>query len=236
VAQATEELLAARRLRSAELALDAARARLVESHDELDALRARVAALESRLLAREAEFAAERERLLGPDARLRQAQLADAVRRRVNAEQELQAERRRADELEALLRGEGPREEVGGVERELGTALRRIAALEGELELVRRRASEIEHQVRASVDVAWDWLEQVAHRFEQAIGELEALRAEVSAAELPAALGPHPDELSGVVPERLDAARSRLRASVPEEPDPDPAPARDEPRRRFLRR
>jgi predicted nucleic acid-binding Zn-ribbon protein len=224
VTKPTEDLLAARRLRSAELALDGARTRLAEAERELDELRTRVGGLERRLLDREAEFVAERRRLLGPDEQLRQAQLADAVRRRVEAEQALQAERTRAAELEALLRGDGVRDDCGGPERELGQALRRVTALEGELEFVRRHATELEHDVRHSVDVAWGWLEQLADRFQAAMSQVERLSSRGAVA-TPEAAPPAPDPLA---PERLDAALSRLRASVPAES----APPR---RRRFSR-
>lgn len=238
MAAPTEELLQARRLRSTELALDGARARLAEAGRELDELRARVDELEGQLLAQEAEFEDERERLTDPDERLRQAQLADALRRRREAEQELQAERIRGEELAARLRGEGVRSDEGEAERELGAAMARIGALEGELESVRRQAAEFEYALRQTAEDAWSWLEALGARVAAAIEEIERLRG---AARPPRDAAPPEPRGSAepVAPERLDEALSRLRARVPAPPRPDapppPSPPSRRQRRRFLR-
>ena len=220
MAQPTEDLLAQRRLRSTELALDGARARLADAGAELDELRARVDDLEGQLLAREAAFEDERERLRNPDLERLQAALADEIGRRTLAEQALQAERSVGEDLAAQVRGDGLRVD-DGVERELGVALARIGALEGELEMVRRHATEFEHQVRRSIDAAWDWLEDLGARFNDAMAEVEAIQHDAGRAlELP----------EPWAPERLDEALSRLRARAPAAPEAPDAGAAGRPR------
>jgi hypothetical protein len=201
VAGTSDERFEQRRLRSSELALAGARRRLREAEGELFDLRRRVAALETTLLEREARAAAELDELAGRLDRERRA------RRR--AEQATFSELTRRRELEeelALLRAPV----VTGAERELAAAQRRVRELEGELELVRRQSAEFEQVTRRAVEEAWLWLAEVGERIAEAEAELEELRrGRVSAA----AGATEPDRGEAVAPERLDAARARLRAA-----------------------
>ena len=222
----SDELIAERRVRSAELALEAARRRLVEADQELTTLRERVSALETKLVEQAERHAAQPVWL--------KAELAAETRVRRVIEQALDAERSLRAELEdelrrrnAQTRAEGP----SSAERELRSAQRHLRELDAELEIVRRHASEFEHSVRLAVREAWAWLTEMGERFTAALGELEQLRG-------PAAPQVEPLLATGrrgepewildpaeVVPERFDEALSRLRSSVaPTASDEDPGP------------
>jgi hypothetical protein len=149
--------IAARRLRSAELALEAARSRLADAEERAEEFSARVERLESELT----EAKREPERL--------SSVLSERERRRRAAEQRAYAERALREELE---------EELADRERELSrsthieetvTELRqRVAELASDLEDQRRRADEAE-QAAAAASVARSRAEQ----------QLAGLRAEV---------------------------------------------------------
>jgi hypothetical protein len=149
--------MAARRLRSAELALDAARSRLADAEERAEGLSSRVEQLEREL----AEAKREPERL--------SSVLGERERRRRAAEQRAYAERALRAELE---------EDLADRERELSRSTRseeevtelrqRVAELAADLEDQRRRADEAE-QAAAAAHAARSRAEQ----------ELSALRAEL---------------------------------------------------------
>ncbi len=212
---ASDELLAERRLRSSELALETTRQRLVEAGEEIVRLHARIVELEAAL-----DEAREQARSLGKPEVIR-LELARAQARTLASEQALADERDRRQEVEREL--ELLRVPWGdAAERELGAALRRAARLEGELEVVRRHAAEFEQAIRVAVDDAWSWLGRVHDRLQYAIeaqGELRDLAADagggdraggrplgLGAAGAAAAAGGAPIDAA-----RLEAARSRLR-------------------------
>jgi len=239
VTATVDEILAQRRLRSAELALVAARRRLIESEHDLKELRAHAAQLETALLEREAAHDPEPDRL--------RAELAKRSRELLLSEQALHAERVRRAAVEAEISRWRETPVIDGVERELAVALRRVAALDGELELVRRHASEFEHGIQVAVDAAWAWLGEMADRFGETLAELEELRAlphmtheapavgdvesgavergEPLARQAPAAGdgGAGAADAGAVEPGRLDEALARLREHTPtaaaDEPD-----------------
>jgi predicted nucleic acid-binding Zn-ribbon protein len=208
----TDEILAERRVRAAELALEAARRRVAEAEDEIGALRAQVADLEEKVLAAAARAGAEPARLKG--------ELEAERRVRRLSEQALWAERERSRSLEAELRRRRGRGRESAVERQLATAERRARELEAELELVRHRAAEFEQQVRRAVDAAWAWLGETGERVSASLLELERLRATQAAPAAPAtetsALTEPPAAATTdeVIPQRFDEALSRLRASI----------------------
>jgi chromosome segregation ATPase len=203
VSSSSDEILAQRRVRSSELALEAARRRLDEAYAEVAELRARVAQLDAALADSEARTGVE-------PARLR-AELAIQGRARRRAEQEAQAERARADELEQTLLAQTPPGEAQGLERELGVAQRRIRGLEADLEIVRRQTSDFEQVIRLAVDEAWGWLGEVSQRAAAALGAVETLRHRSAPSPR---FGPSPGP---VAPERLDEALTRLRAAPPDD-------------------
>lgn len=208
----TDEILAERRVRAAELALEAARRRVAEAEDEIGALRAQVADLEEKVLAAAARAGAEPARLAG--------ELEAERRVRRLSEQALWAERERSRSLEAELRGRRERGRETAVERQLVRAERRARELEAELELVRHRAAEFEQQVRRAVDAAWAWLAETGERVSASLLELEGLRAGQRAPEGPRpeaslfAEPPSPRAPDEVIPQRFDEALRRLRASI----------------------
>ncbi|HWD85125.1 MAG TPA: hypothetical protein VG321_05195 [Solirubrobacteraceae bacterium] len=225
----TEEFLAERRLRAAELALESARHRVAEADEEIEALRRQAAELEERVLA-------AAERAGGERASLR-AELETQRRLRQLAEQGLWSERERARGLEDELRERVDAAATPAAERRLAEAERRTRELGAELELVRHRAAEFEQQVRLAVDAAWRWLGETGERAASALAELEALRTPSAGVALsepePGAFsasgglsGPYdkkppqssPPTASDVIPERFDEALSRLRAQI----DPGP--------------
>jgi chromosome segregation ATPase len=219
VVAGSDEILAERRLRSSELALEAARRRLREAEGELFDLRRRVAQLETSLLEREADAAAE-------IASLR-AEIEAQRRARKRAEQVAHGEETRRHELEDEL-AERTAPSLEGVERELGAAQRRIRELEAETELVRRHAAEFEHRIRVVVGQAWEWMTELGERFGLAAEELEVHRRRFTTGG-PAAgpgtptrweEGADPTQAAPLEPERLDAALARLRAArgEPEQP------------------
>lgn len=231
----TEEFLSERRLRAAELALEAARRRVTEADAEIVELRRQVGTLEERLLRASAQALAE-------PAGLR-AELDAERRLRHQAEQGLWAERERARGLEEELRRRVERAASPAAERRLEEAERRVRELHSELELVRHRAAEFEQQVRLAVDAAWRWLGETAERVNAGLVELDALRELAAAQELdpedellrhpawavqipvtspPASSPPAsasaaaPDD---VIPQRFDDALDRLRAQAQADPN-----------------
>jgi chromosome segregation ATPase len=239
----SEDILAQRRIRSSELALDAARRRLLEADEELSELRVRVADLEETIFRQAVEAEAE-------PARLRaQVQAEERVRKVV--EQALHVERSRRVELEAELSrrpaaGDGVEGQaaVAVLERELAAAGRRVRELEGELEVVRRQAAEFEHSIRARARAAIGEVGEMGARLRRALEAVDRLvtdaRVKSARAEPPAVGSPAVEAL------RLDDALSRLRAAAPETPrvpgeppgarghDPEPGPGAGGRRRRFL--
>ncbi len=224
----TEEFLAERRLRAAELALESARRRVAEADEEIDALRRQMAELEERVLA-------AAERAGGERASLR-AELESERRLRQMAEQGLWSERERARGLEDELRGRVDAAATPAAERRLAEAERRAREVQAELELVRYRAAEFEQQVRLAVDAAWRWLGETGERASAALAEVDALRSqppvpvsEPEPARKPSQSG-SPTPSDDVIPGRFDEALSRLRAQV--DPGPDaPGATQPDPRR-----
>jgi polyhydroxyalkanoate synthesis regulator phasin len=228
----TEEFLAERRLRAAELALESARRRVAEADEEIEALRRRIAELEERVLA-------AAERAGGERAALR-AELETERRLRELAEQGRWSERERARGLEDELRRRIDAAATPAAERRLAEAERRAREVRAELELVRHRAAEFEQQVRLAVDAAWRWLGETGERVGASLLELEELRAQRTAdpePDLTAERDPgggraEPLQVQAPashlvadegIPERFDEALSRLRAQVePEPPDGSP--------------
>ena len=196
----SDEIIAQRRVRSSELALEAARRRLSESYTEVAELRSRLATLEAELAERERQSGVEPDRL--------RAELAVHVRARRLAEQEAQAQQVRAEEAERLLAAGAKAGEAEGLERELGVAQRRVRDLETELEIIRRQTTEFEQVIRLDVDRAWRWLGEVADRVRGALEEVEALRSRAAAAARPAGAG---------------AVRRRFQAPAPARSEPEPA-------------
>ena len=228
----TEEFLAERRLRAAELALESARRRVAEADEEIAALRRQVAELEEKALAAAQRAGAEPARL--------QAQLEAERRLRELADRAVWAERERARELEGELRGRVERATSPVAERQLAEAERRTRQLRAELELVRHRAAEFEQQVRLAVDAAWRWLGETGERLSAGLLELEDLRTTQLRATLPVDTGvlpqaatgeagaqapeltpasPAPETADEAISGRFDEALSRLRSQI--QPDPD---------------
>lgn len=213
----TEEFLAERRLRAAELALESARRRVAEADEEIDALRRAVAELEEQVLAAAERAGGERGEL--------RAQLEAERHLRRLAEQGLWSERERARGLEEELRRRVDAAATPAAERRLAEAERRTREVRAELELVRHRAAEFEQQVRLAVDAAWRWLGETGERVSAALVELEGLRATPALTipeSVPAASGSEPEPYileEDVIPERFDEALSRLRAQV--QPGPE---------------
>ncbi len=139
---ADPQLLAERRLRSSELALQATRLRATRAEQAVADLAARVEELERELDALQAEPARLRALLAQRDAARR------AAEQRAHAERAMRAELQ--DEL-AQQRGEG--QETDAVLQELALAHMRVAELETEIERLSRQAAEAE-QVAASARVA----------------------------------------------------------------------------------
>jgi len=164
----TEEFLAERRLRAAELALESARRRVAEADEEIAALRRQVAELEEKVLAAAGRAGAEPARL--------SAELEAERRVRFLAERGLWAERERARGLEEELRSRVDQAASPVAERRLAESERRIRELKAELELVRHRAAEFEQQVRLAVDAAWRWLGETGDRVSVSLSEIEVWR------------------------------------------------------------
>ena len=230
----TEEFLAERRLRAAELALESARRRVAEADEEIAALLRQVSELEEKVLEAAGRAGAEPARL--------SAELEAERRVRSLAERALWAERERARALEEELRNRVDQAASPVAERRLAESERRIRELKAELELVRHRAAEFEQQVRLAVDAAWRWLGETGDRVSVSLSEIEVWRAGGQ----PWALDPE-DELLGaapwedapspestpptepmppaaqddVIPARFDDALDRLRQQVQADPDVD---------------
>ncbi len=146
------ETLSERRVRSAELALDAARKRASEAEDEGARLAAQIEALEHAL----AESLREPERL--------QAEIDERDHGRRRAEQRAHAERLLREELqEELMRRAEDRGEAEVLTAELGEARQRIHDVEAQLTQLRRRVDEAEHAA-AAARVARDQSEREADR------------------------------------------------------------------------
>ena len=201
----SNELLAERRLRSSELALETTRRRLVEANEEIGRLHDRVVELEQAV---EAALAP------GADYERMRAELERETAQRLAADQALRDERDRRAQLErALELSRAPWSP--GAQRELIHAQEHARRLEGELEVVRRHAAEFEQAIRIAVDDVWRWLTEVSERLDRAL-RIQQARAVPAA---PAAAGLEPGASGGpaaaggepVVPERLELARARLR-------------------------
>jgi DNA repair exonuclease SbcCD ATPase subunit len=196
---ASDEMLAERRLRSSELALETTRQRLVEANEEIARLHARILELED-------AFGAARDdaRSLGKPEVIRR-ELAREQARTLAFEQALADERDRRHALERELEiSRAPWSDTA--EHELFEAQRRAERLEGELEVVRRHAAEFEQSIRVAVDDAWAWLAQVHGRLTLALEAQAELAERAGAGRRAAAGGAAPIDAS-----RLDQARSRLR-------------------------
>jgi len=142
--------LAERRVRSAELALEATRARLADAEDLVGELSERIEQLEGEL----AQARREPERL--------GALLAERERRRRSAEQRAFAERALREELEEELADRERELSISAGAREaLAVLQKRVEELEAELDEVRRRADEAE-QVAAAARVGRERAEREA--------------------------------------------------------------------------
>jgi hypothetical protein len=194
--------LAERRLRSAELALEATRARLADADDLVSELSGRIEQLEGAL----AQARGEPERL--------NALLAERERRRRSAEQRAFAERALREELEEELAERERELSVSAGAREALVVLqKRVEELERELDEVRRRADEAE-QVAAAARVAR----------ERAELELTALRELGDRG----GRGPGGPQLASAFKAELDVARRSSAASgTTERPRPPRPPARE---------
>ncbi len=211
-----EDIFNQRRLRAAEIALEAARRRRFETDETVRALQAEVADSEAALVAAIAGW--ERDRAAA------RSEVEAARRGRLVAEQGLVAERERRRELErelADLRRETPRYE--DLARQLASE-QRLRELEAELELVARRAAEFEYGVRMAAFDAFKLVREMVDRVGSVLprvrlplpelgrGDPEAAR--VSRYTAPGSATTTPAS-NGLDSERLDAALERLRASTP---------------------
>ena len=212
---ASDEMLAERRLRSSELALETTRGRLVEANDEIVRLHARIVELEAAL-----DEAREQARSLGRPEVIR-LELAREQARSLAFEQALADERERRQDLERELEPRGCRgSDVAALE--LHAAQRRAERLEGELEVVRRHAAEFEQAIRVAIDDAWGWLAGVHDRLQVALDSQRELH-ELAVGSAGRGTGDRSRGVGGagaadaagggaaIDAARLDLARSRLR-------------------------
>jgi hypothetical protein len=231
----SEEMLAQRQLRAAEIALDSVRRQRRQTEETLRAQQVLVDAAQAALDEKEAERR--------HDAYALGLAVAAAQARELAAETRYLQEHQRRLSLEeqvaALRRREVARDDLA---RQLA-AEARIAELEGELELISRHAAEFEYRVRMA---AFDAFKLVRDLSDVVSGLLQRARildpprssrppregdaprgsgsgsgSKSEDARDPTAYVPAPSVASVLDSQRLDAALARLRATTP---PPDDAP------------